>query len=81
MVPPFPTVNNSPAVKKRDQVAVSFRGGKCIVRRSREHGTSSAKATHAHSEITPPSTHTEKITSIGKGPAISLGGKKKWKNR
>src|ERR1700731_4440244 len=38
---------------------------------------SSAKATQAHSEITPPSTHTKKNNvGFGKGPAISLAVRK-----
>src|ERR1700687_978311 len=38
---------------------------------------SSAKATQAHSEITPPRTHTRKNNfGLGKGPAISLAVRK-----
>src|ERR1019366_8802793 len=38
---------------------------------------SSANATQAHSEITPPSTHTRKNSvGLGKGPAISLAVRK-----
>ncbi len=38
---------------------------------------SSAKATHAHREINPPSTHTRKNNlGLGSGPAISLAVRK-----